>query len=83
MKDELTKIESPKTDPLLLMDKFDQLDKDAELGNNRIEQLEQIAQIQIQKQFNDDSYNTVIDKCNDEDQKVAEFFAAVKENDFE
>ena len=83
MKDELTKIESPKTDPLLLMDNFDQLDKDAELGNNRIEQLEQIAQIQIQKQFNDDSYNTVIDKCNDEDQKVAEFFAAVKENDFE
>ena len=71
MKDEPTKIDSPRTDPLLLMDNFDQLDKEAELGKNRIEQLDQIAQIQIQKQFNDDSYNTVIDKCNDEDQKVA------------
>ena len=49
----------------------------------RKEQLETLTSCQLSKKLNDDTYNDVIDKCNDADQEIANFFQAVAENDLE
>ena len=49
----------------------------------RKEQLETLTSCQLTKKLNDDTYNDVIDKCNDADQEIANFFQAVAENDLE
>ena len=49
----------------------------------RKEQLETLTSCQLSKKLNDDTYNDVIDKCNDADQEIAHFFQAVAENDLE
>lgn len=50
---------------------------------NRKAQLETIAGIQLKKELDDEFYNTLIDQCNDGDEKIAKFFKLVANNDIE
>ena len=57
---------------------FDKRTADIKL---RKAQLETITSVQLKKKFNDESYNNLIDQCNDGDEKIAKFFKLVANND--
>lgn len=69
------------SDCLTVNEVEDMITKTHDSMKARRDQLEALTGIQMSKQLNDASYNSVIDHCNDADVETAEFFRAIISND--